>query len=97
MAFFEEHGVTVRETVKANKEKKGAEEALALLEGMERLVAVRGKKKVEFDLTGERPSDEDVLKHMLGPTGNLRAPTLRLGNEMLVGFQEAAYQETLGD
>ena len=34
--------------------------------------------------------------HLLGPTGNLRAPTLRQGKTLLVGFSEDAYQQNLG-
>ena len=30
---------------------------------------------------------------MLGPTGNLRAPTIRTGATVLVGFNEEAYQK----
>ena len=33
---------------------------------------------------------------MLGPTGNLRAPTVRSGKTILVGFNEEAYAEALG-
>ena len=32
---------------------------------------------------------------MLGPTGNLRAPTIRSGSTLLVGFNEAQYEEHL--
>jgi hypothetical protein len=33
---------------------------------------------------------------MLGPTGNLRAPCLRVGKTTLVGFNEDAYSEVFG-
>jgi arsenate reductase-like glutaredoxin family protein len=32
---------------------------------------------------------------MLGSTGNLRAPTIRTGNRLLVGFNEDVYREVL--
>jgi len=32
---------------------------------------------------------------MLGPTGNLRAPTLLVGKTVLVGFDEASYKAVL--
>jgi arsenate reductase-like glutaredoxin family protein len=97
MAFFEEHGLTVRETVNANKSKLGASDAKEMLGGMKRMVAVRGKKRVEFDLAAQGVDKEEIVKQMLGPTGNLRAPTLRLGKVLLVGFQVEAYDEFLGD
>ena len=75
----------------AKKERKGEKEARALLEGISKLVACRGKKSVEFDLKKETLSAEDLKKHVLGPTGNLRAPTIRRGKTILVGFNEDAY------
>jgi hypothetical protein len=33
---------------------------------------------------------------MPGPTGNLRAPTLRVGRTLVVGFDEATYRKVLG-
>ncbi len=44
----------------------------------------------------EPPDDETLTAHLLGPTGNLRAPTLRLGRTLLVGFSEAVYRQVLG-
>jgi len=31
-----------------------------------------------------------------GPTGNLRAPSLRKGRTLIVGFDEATYRRLLG-
>ena len=36
-----------------------------------------------------------LLALLLGPTGNLRAPTLRKGRTLLVGFDEASYAKAL--
>ena len=33
---------------------------------------------------------------LIGPSGNLRAPTLRRGRTLLVGFDEATYAKVLG-
>ena len=33
---------------------------------------------------------------LLGPTGNLRAPTMRVGKTLLVGFDESSYADVLG-
>lgn len=43
----------------------------------------------------EPPDDETLAAHLLGPTGNLRAPTIRKGSTLLVGFSEEAYREVL--
>ncbi len=42
------------------------------------------------------PDDDTLAAHMLGPTGNLRAPTIRRGGTLLVGFSEDAYRDVLG-
>ncbi len=39
----------------------------------------------------DRPEDAALVKLMLGPTGNLRAPTMKIGKSVLVGFNEEAY------
>ena len=54
----------------------------------------KGKEVSTFE-PGSRP-DDDVVAAMLGPTGNLRAPTLVSGRTVLVGFNEEAYAEVLG-
>jgi len=89
--------VTVAETVDANKVRFDKKAALALLDGIEKLVAARGKKITVFDLKKERPDDATLLGFLMGPTGNLRAPTARVGKTLVVGFNEEAYREILGE
>lgn len=61
---------------------------------MTKLVVAKGKKVVEIDLKKDRPDDDELTKFLLGPTGNLRAPTMKVGKTVLVGFNEDAYSET---
>ena len=56
---------------------------------------MRGKKIIEFDMKKGPPSDSELLAVILGPTGNLRAPTLRIGKTLVVGFSEEAYREAM--
>ena len=51
---------------------------------------------VELDLKKDKPTEDEILKLILGPTGNLRAPTLIVGKNMIVGFNEAMYADELG-
>ena len=60
------------------------------------VVAGRGKKVIRFDMKHQPPDDDTLAAHLLGPTGNLKAPTLRRGRTLLVGFSEAAYRQVLG-
>ncbi len=75
--------------------KLGRDEALALARAASRVVVAKGRKIVEFDMRSE-PSDEDLLAALLGPTGNLRAPAIRQGKTLIVGFNEDLYEQHLG-
>ena len=57
------------------------------------MVVAKGKTFQEIDLKKDRPDDESLVKLMLGPTGNLRAPTMKVGKSVLVGFNPEAYAE----
>ena len=68
-----------------------------MLDGMRELIVVKGKKVSQFKLaTKDRPDDDTLAGVMLGPTGNLRAPTVRKGKKLLVGFNADVYAEFFG-
>lgn len=69
--------------------------ALALLDDVDFLIATRGKKVIEIDLRQGRPPAGELELLLIGPSGNLRAPTLRVGRTLLVGFDEAVYRRVL--
>lgn len=79
----------------ANKEKQGKAEALALAKAANVVHIAKGKKIITFDIRKDTPDDATLLSHLLGPTGNLRAPTIRKGKTLYVGFNEDAYREML--
>lgn len=72
--------------------KLARKEAAALARQASRIIVAKGRKVTEF--RGGKPTDE-VVEAMLGPTGNLRAPTLRRGKTVLVGFHEEVFAKTL--
>lgn len=80
----------------AKKRKLTLKDALGLLDGADELYAARGKKVERVDLRAGKPDKATVERLMLGPTGNLRAPTLRVGRTLVVGFDEATYRKVLG-
>ena len=86
-------GLTPGESVPASR-KLGREDALALASAASKVIVAKGKKLDTFPIKGA-PGDE-VVDAMLGPTGNLRAPTMRVGKTVMVGFNEAQYQAILG-
>jgi hypothetical protein len=87
----------VADRADATRERRGRDEVLALARTADRVVVTKGKKVVTFDLKRDPPDDDTLAAHLLGPTGNLRAPTLRRGRTLLVGFSEEAYRQVLGE
>jgi arsenate reductase-like glutaredoxin family protein len=77
----------------AKKVQRGRADALRLAKAADKVVVSKGKKIVTFDMKADPPDDETLLGHLLGPTGNLRAPTLRTGKTLLVGFNDEAYKQ----
>src|ERR1700733_9571043 len=94
--FLGQGHVNVAESVDAAKVRYKETEALKLLIGVEKLIAARGKKVQEFDLKRDRPTDETLLAHLLGPTGNLRAPAARIGKVLLIGYNEDITRRIFG-
>jgi len=90
---LETHDIEVLDTIPASR-KLGLAEAAALVEQADRLVVAKGKRLTELDLSLESPTDDVLSKLMLGPTGNLRAPTLRVGRTLVVGYNEHVMMET---
>ena len=84
------------ETQDAGKARLGRAEALRIARAASRVIAAKGNKIVSFDMKKAPPSDTDLLAVLLGPTGNLRAPTIRKGATLLVGFHEGTYDGLLG-
>ena len=66
---------------------------MALLQGVDQLYAAKGKQVVHFNLKKDQPDAGTLEKMILGPTGNLRAPTLRKGKTLIVGFNEEMYKQ----
>ena len=85
-------GLIPKESVPASR-KLGREDALALAAAAAKVIVAKGRKLDEYLVNGA-PSDE-VVDAMLGPTGNLRAPTMRVGKTVMVGFNEGQYRTIL--
>jgi arsenate reductase-like glutaredoxin family protein len=85
-----------KEEVNAKKEKYGEQKALELMADANHLYAAKGKKVVHIDLRKEKPDMETLKKIILGPTGNLRAPTLRKGKTLIIGFNQEMYESVFG-
>jgi arsenate reductase-like glutaredoxin family protein len=66
-----------------------------VLKGVRHLHVANGKKIATFDLSKDRPSDDELLGMLLGRSGKLRAPALRSGDMLVVGFNQDLLASTL--
>lgn len=67
-------------------------QALRLAREAAEIYVAKGKRVTHLDMKKERPDDETLAHLILGPTGNLRSPTLRKGSTLLVGFDAETYR-----
>ena len=74
----------------ARKQPVGPEDLTRWFRGRRRLVVAKGRKWQEYDL--RKVSKEEREKLVLGPSGRLRAPTLVVGDELIVGFHPEVYE-----
>ena len=88
------HRLVPDDVVLASK-KLGRDDAVALASRCDTVIVAKGKKVATFEVSGS--PGEEVVNAMLGPTGNLRAPAVRSGKTLLVGFNEEAYAAALVD
>lgn len=81
--------------VDAKKQALKEKEALALVREVDEIYATKGRKVIYVDLRQDKPGKAQLLALLLGPTGGLRAPTLRKGRTLVVGFDAATYEKLL--
>jgi arsenate reductase-like glutaredoxin family protein len=93
--FLAKVKIDTAEQVDAKKVRMGPAQALGLLEEVDQLYVAKGAKVVHLDLRKDKPARATLLGLLLGPSGNLRAPTLRKGRTLLVGFDESTYKAVL--
>jgi hypothetical protein len=59
-----------------------------------KVYVAKGKKVEEWKPAGK--AGAEMIAAMLGPTGNLRAPCLKVGKTVIVGFNEDLYTQVFG-
>lgn len=91
--YLEQNGTQVKTEVNAIKERYDQERALSLLRESSSLFVTKGQKYHEINLKKTDFTEKELLKMIMGPTGNLRAPTMKVGKKLIVGFNEEMYQK----
>jgi len=81
----------IEEILDARKNRIEGQQAWDIVKEAKEISVAKGKKVVHFSqVKGEK---EAVLKRVMGPSGNLRAPTLRINNQFVIGFNPEMYAE----
>ena len=89
--FLVEHGIPIVTQIDARATALVEADALQLVSDVKDLYITRGTKVVHFDLTNERPDDAALLQMLIGRSGKLRAPTVKMGHVVIVGFDQSTY------
>ncbi len=83
-------GTPVAKTRLSKKEPLSDAEVQELLKSVEEVVLGKGKSARTLK------AKETQLDDLRGPTGNFRAPLLKVGKRLLVGFHEETLRASLG-
>ena len=67
----------------------------AVLKEVDQIYSTRGRTVEHLDLKRDKPSKAQIRHAIIGPSGNLRAPAVRLGRTLLIGFEEGMYDQLL--
>ncbi|MCP4664363.1 MAG: hypothetical protein GY856_53955 [bacterium] len=88
--MLEETDWSVAEERSSRKDPFTDAEVRDLLRSVDTVVVAKGKRMATH------PASETELDALKGPTGNYRAPMVRKGSTLLVGFHADALEELLG-
>lgn len=86
----EKNNVVIETQIDAKKETCQGEDAWNLVQKAEKIVVASGQKTLEYN--PDSADKDEVLKKITGRTGNLRAPTVRIGNVYYIGFNVGMYE-----
>ena len=78
----------------ANKEKINSKDAWKMMQSATLIRTCKGINKQVWNPTSVDKTE--ILKDVICPSGNLRAPTWKIGNEFVVGFNPELYAEIFG-
>ena len=89
-AVLDDKQVTIGEERNARKNPMTDDEARQLLGSVARVTVAKGRSARTL------PASEAGLDDLRGPTGNFRAPMIRRGRVLLVGFSDEELRRLLG-
>ncbi len=94
--FLADVDVQIKSEDDARKTRLGQSDVEKLLDEVNEVWVAKGKKFERVRLNSKSVDRQNLIKKVMGPSGNLRAPALRTGKKLIVGFHPEMYQELFG-
>lgn len=85
--------MSIDEVVDARKARLDSAAVWELLAHSDGISVAKGKKVQNLQPTVD--GQAEILKQVMGPSGNLRAPAFRVGNAFVIGFHAELYEQWL--
>lgn len=93
--FLADYELDIREQVDARRTRIGPSDVGKVVKDADLLLVSDGRSVRRYEL--KRAHDRsDMLARMVGPTGNLRAPTLKRNGLVVVGYHADSMRELVG-
>ncbi len=93
--YLNRHSLEPKTLVDARKNTIHQNEVDLVLAQVNEIYACKGKKVDYLNLNTDKPDPQTINKLIIGPTGNLRAPSLIINKTLLVGFNEETFSKLL--
>ena len=79
----------------ATKDPLEGSNALSVLENVNRMYVAKGRKVIKMDLSLDEAGESELLELLLGRSGKLRAPTIKVGESLMVGYSQEMFTSVL--
>jgi hypothetical protein len=90
-----QHQLAATTRIDAKKQTITAAQVTASLPGVKQVYSTKGKKVLHATVGAGGLDSVEMQALLIGPSGNLRAPTLQTGDTLLVGFDAEIYAQIL--
>lgn len=77
----------------ARKTRIGPDDLSELFKDASKLLVSKGKQTVAVNMKKDVPDADELAKLVLGRSGNLKAPTIRMGKTWIVGYGDYTWTE----
>ena len=93
--FLATHNISDGLVQSATKDPLEGSNALSVLENVNRMYVAKGRKVIKMDLSQDEAGESELLELLLGRSGKLRAPTIKVGESLMVGYSQEMFTSVL--